>query len=262
MPHATPPPVADECRAYNGQCPLAVCQASRTCNATAGTCNAPTLQANGTLCPNGSCLAGVCTGEPGFASAGLLRVDVACGTQSKWTAGAKRGLGLAPPRCPLPGAPSPLVVRPPWCPTTLLTTLLLACPSPCLPPRCADLCVAGNVTCPSTSCQANRTCDPASGLCSAPTALANGTLCPNGSCLAGVCTGEGWFCKRWAVDVACGTQSKRTAGAKSGHCLATLPPCCPLSFGGAPTLVPDHAAACLPHPACPPAQQTSAPPAM
>jgi hypothetical protein len=65
------------------------------------------------------------------------------------------------------------------------------------PYSAADLCRAYNRTCPTASaaCQGPAACDPASGTCSAPS-LPNGTLCTNGSCLAGDCTGEGWVCKR------------------------------------------------------------------
>jgi hypothetical protein len=83
---------------------------------------------------------------------------------------------LLPPRL---GEASPMLPGPP--------PHLPALSLPIHPPP--DLCAAGNVPCPSTSCQAPRTCIRANGTCSAPTPLANGTLCPDGSCLGGVCTG-------------------------------------------------------------------------
>jgi hypothetical protein len=49
--------------------------------------------------------------------------------------------------------------------------------------RCAD-----DLTCPSTSCQAARTCDVPSGTCSARIPLADGTSCRGGgACVGGVC---------------------------------------------------------------------------
>jgi hypothetical protein len=102
------------------------------------------------------------------------------------------------------------------------------------------------------SCQANRTCNPASGLCSAPTPLANGTLCTNGSCLAGVCTGEAGF-------ASLGLRENARPGPPVPRAVTAQPPHLdPSPFARAlirpPILL--HS-----HPACPPTQQTSAPPA-
>jgi hypothetical protein len=124
------------------------------------------------------------------------------------------------------------------------------------PSSAADLCRAYSRSCPSTACQANRICDPASGTCSVPTPLANGTLCANGSCLAGVCTCEGWVCKRWAFPAGHGCRAVlRENPRPGGHSLAASPRT-PLPIDRAlvrpPSLLPAN-------PACPPAQQTSAP---
>jgi hypothetical protein len=185
---------ADVCRMYNRTCPFTSCQAPRTCDPASGTCSALVTFANGTQCPrtgspSGSCLRGVCTGAAvgvGGTGAGLSLHGASRGAEGEGKRRQGR-LGLPcwpgaspPPRRPLPwggGAGHP----------AKLHALLPACPLTC----CADLCAARNVTCPFTSCEAPRTCNPANGTCSsAPTPLSNGTLCPNGSCWGGVCMGE------------------------------------------------------------------------
>jgi hypothetical protein len=198
----------DLCAAGNVTCPSTSCQANRTCDPSSGSCSAPTPLANGTLCPVGSCLMGVCTGEAGVAGTrlvlfGLLGALVLQKKEGHW-----RARAATPGR--LTSAPPPINQaggRPPSLPPALLACRLSK----------TDLCVAGGVTCPSTSCQAPRTCDPATGTCSAPTPLANGTLCAKGSCLAGVCTGEGGFAGTcWSVSAFLGLwchRMRRTVGA-------------------------------------------------
>lgn len=62
------------------------------------------------------------------------------------------------------------------------------CGDKCTRACTAGACVASTpVSCPATQCQTAGTCNPSTGLCSAPTNDPNGTSCSTGRCCDGVC---------------------------------------------------------------------------
>ena len=86
----------------------------------------------------------------------------------------------------------------------------------------AGACTGTNpVTCmPSDACHAAGTCDPTSGTCSNPTA-ADGTVCPGGTCAAGVCAISTSSSSGGGAGTGGSTTSSSSSGTGTGGATAT-----------------------------------------